>query len=91
MISALYTAIIAMVISSVVALLVLGSLRDDFAAHVAERADRATAAYEARRAAEDTDDPRAAADDAAETAITTSTEPPPAAPSGPTTGDGAER
>ena len=33
-ISALYTAIIAMVISSVVALLVLGSLRDDFAVQV---------------------------------------------------------
>lgn len=52
-ISALYTAIIAMVVSSVVALLVLGSLRDELAAHVSERADRAKAAYEARRAAED--------------------------------------
>ena len=55
-ISALYTAIIAMVVSSVVALLVLGSLRDDFAAHVSLRAERAKAAYDARRAAEDVDD-----------------------------------
>ena len=54
-VSALYTAIIAMIISSVVALLVLGSLRDEFALHVSERADRATAAYQARRAAEDVD------------------------------------
>lgn len=54
-ISALYTAIIAMVVSSVVALLVLGSLRDDLAAQVSERADKAKAAYDARRAAEDTD------------------------------------
>lgn len=52
-ISALYTAIIAMVVSSVVALLALGSLRDDLAARVSERADRAKAMYEARRAAED--------------------------------------
>lgn len=54
-VSALYTAIIAMAISSIVSLLVLGSLRDDFAAHVARRAERATAAYEARRSAEDSD------------------------------------
>ncbi len=56
-VSALYTAIIAMVVSSVVALLVLGSLRDEFAAQVAQRADRAKAAYDARRAAEDADQP----------------------------------
>ena len=54
-ISALYTAIIAMVISSVVSLFILGSLRDDLAVHVSERADRAKAAFEARRAAEDVD------------------------------------
>jgi uncharacterized membrane protein len=54
-VSALYTAVIAMVVSSVVALLVLGSLRDDFAVQVSQRADRAKAAYEARRAAEDVD------------------------------------
>jgi len=54
-VSALYTAIIAMVISSVVALFVLGSLRDDFAVQVSDRADRAKAAFEARRAAEDVD------------------------------------
>ncbi len=58
-ISALYTAIIAMIVSSVVSLLVLGSLRDDFAAHVSRRADRAKAAFEARRSAEDEDDPSA--------------------------------
>ena len=56
-VSALYTAIIAMIISSVVALLVLGSLRDAFAVQVSERAERAKAAYEARRAAEDVDVP----------------------------------
>ena len=54
-VSALYTALIAMVVSSVVALLVLGSLRDDFALELAQRADRAKAAFEARRAAEDID------------------------------------
>jgi uncharacterized membrane protein len=52
-VSVLYTAIIAMVLSSVVALLVLGSLRDEFAKNVADRADRAKEAYEARRSAED--------------------------------------
>lgn len=59
-ISILYTAIIAMVVSSIVSLLVLGSLRDRFAADVSRRADRLKAAYDARRAAEDVDD----ADDA---------------------------
>jgi uncharacterized protein DUF4229 len=58
--SALYTALIAMVISSFVALLVLGSLRNEFAIQVAKRADRAVAAYEARRAAEDVADEEAA-------------------------------
>lgn len=55
-VNGLLTALVAMVISSVVALIVLGSLRDDFAAHVARRAARATAAYEARRSAEDVKD-----------------------------------
>lgn len=54
-ISILYTAIIAMVVSSIVSLLVLGSLRDSFAADVSQRADRLKAAYDARRAAEDAD------------------------------------
>ncbi|MGI8701550.1 MAG: DUF4229 domain-containing protein [Nocardioidaceae bacterium] len=54
-VSALYTAIIAMIVSSIVSLFVLGSLRDAFAVHVAERAERAKAAFEARRAAEDDD------------------------------------
>ena len=54
-ISILYTAIIAMVLSSVVALFLLGSLRDEFAAHVSGRATRAKAAYDAMRAAEDED------------------------------------
>lgn len=53
LISALYTAIIAMAISSIISLLVLGSLRDEFAVHVAQRAAKATAAFEARRRAED--------------------------------------
>ena len=46
-----------MVISSLVALLVLGSLRDRFAADVSRRADRAKAAFDAMRAAEDDDEP----------------------------------
>ncbi|MDX6307593.1 MAG: hypothetical protein QOI06_639 [Nocardioidaceae bacterium] len=56
-VSALYTAIVAMVVSSLVALLVLGRLRDRFAADVSRRADRAKAAFDAMRAAEDTDEP----------------------------------
>lgn len=52
-VSALYTAIVALIISSVASLFLLRSLRDEFAAHVARRADRAKAAYDARRAAED--------------------------------------
>jgi divalent metal cation (Fe/Co/Zn/Cd) transporter len=58
-VSALYTAIIALVVSSLVALFSLRRLRDDFAVHVAERADRAKAAYDAMRAAEDDDPPPA--------------------------------
>jgi hypothetical protein len=54
-ITALGTALIAMVISSAVALVALRGLRDDLAVEVASRADRAKAAYEARRRAEDDD------------------------------------
>ena len=52
-VSILYTAIIAMVVSSVIALFALGSLRNSLAADVSARADRAKAAYDAMRAAED--------------------------------------
>lgn len=49
----LYTAVIALVVSSIAALLTLGRLRDEFARHVERRAHRMSAAIEARRAAED--------------------------------------
>lgn len=52
-VSALYTALLAMAISSVVALIALRSLRASFAEQVALRADRAKATYAARLAAED--------------------------------------
>lgn len=52
-ISALYTALIAMVISSVIALTALRGLRDDFALLVARRAERAKAAFEASKRSED--------------------------------------
>jgi len=52
-ITALWTALIALVISSVLALIALRSLRDDLAVEVAARAERAKASYEARRKAED--------------------------------------
>lgn len=52
-VSVLYTAIIAMVVSSVIALFALGSLRNSLAVDVSARADRAVAAYEAMRSAED--------------------------------------
>jgi hypothetical protein len=54
--SALYTALIAMLISSGIALVTLRSLRADLSAQVAARAERVKAAYEARRSAEDEDD-----------------------------------
>jgi hypothetical protein len=54
-VSALYTALIAMVVSSIVALAVLRSMRGRLAEQVAMRADRAKAAYEARSRAEDDD------------------------------------
>jgi len=53
--SALYTALIAMVISSIIAFTALSGLRARFAEQVAARADRAKAAYEARLTAEDDD------------------------------------
>lgn len=56
--SALYTAIIAMVISAVVAIWVLKGLREQLAVQVEQRATRAKAAFEARRSAEDDDSPR---------------------------------
>jgi hypothetical protein len=54
--NALATALLALVMSSVLALLTLKSLRAQFAAHVAARADRAVAAFDARRRAEDVED-----------------------------------
>lgn len=53
--SALYTAIIAMVISSLVAFATLSSLRDRLAVQVEQRAHRAKVAFDARRSAEDDD------------------------------------
>lgn len=55
--SALYTAIIALVVSSVVALFALQGLRGRFAEDVSQRADRMRDAFEARRAAEDREQP----------------------------------
>ena len=54
-ISALYTALIAMLISSAIALVVLRPLRSQLSAQVSERAERVKQAYETRRAAEDDD------------------------------------
>ena len=54
-ITALGTALIAMVISSAIALVSLRGLRDDLAIAVAARAARAKAAYEDRKRAEDDD------------------------------------
>jgi hypothetical protein len=54
--NALSTALLALILSSVLALLLLKSLREQFAAHVAARADRAVAAFDAQRRAEDVDD-----------------------------------
>ncbi len=52
-VSILYTALIAMVISAVIAMLALRSLRDKLALEIAERSARTKRAFEARRAAED--------------------------------------
>ncbi len=51
--SALYTAIMAMVVSSLVAFVVLKDLRARLAGQVEQRANRAKQAYDARRSAED--------------------------------------
>jgi tetrahydromethanopterin S-methyltransferase subunit C len=56
--SALYTAIIAMVISAVVAIWVLRGMREQLAVQVEQRASRAKSAFEARRSAEDDEQPR---------------------------------
>lgn len=53
--TALGTAIIAIVISSAIALVALRSLRDDLAAEVSSRAERAKAAYDASKRTEDDD------------------------------------
>ncbi|MEP6664866.1 MAG: DUF4229 domain-containing protein [Nocardioidaceae bacterium] len=53
--SGLYTALFAMIISSLIAFAVLKSLRADLAAEVERRATRAKAAFDAKRAAEDDD------------------------------------
>jgi uncharacterized membrane protein len=54
-ISGLYTALFAMIISSLIAFAVLKSLRADLAAEVERRATRAKAAFDAKRSAEDDD------------------------------------
>lgn len=46
--SALYTALIAMLISAVISMVALRSLRGDLADHVSARAERARAAHRAR-------------------------------------------
>lgn len=51
--SGLWTALIAMLLSSGIALVALRSMRADLSAAVAERADRAKAAFDARNRAED--------------------------------------
>lgn len=53
--SGLYTAIMAMVISSLVAFVTLKTLRADLAAHVEQRASRAKTVYDAKRSSEDHD------------------------------------
>jgi uncharacterized membrane protein len=53
--SGLYTAIIALVISSLIAFVTLKGLRAQLAEQVSQRATRAKAAFEARRSAEDDD------------------------------------
>jgi hypothetical protein len=55
-ISALYTALIAMAVSSVIALVMLRSLRADLSAQIAGRAGRAKQAFDARTRAEDDPD-----------------------------------
>lgn len=52
-VSALYTALLAMVLSSVIAWVVLRSMRGQLSERIATRVDRAKAAYEERAQAED--------------------------------------
>lgn len=54
-VSILYTALIAMVISAVIAMTALRPLRDKLAAQIAERSAKAKDSFDARRAAEDSD------------------------------------
>ncbi len=54
-VSILYTALIAMVVSAVIAMLTLRSLRNRLAAQIAEQASTAKDSFEARRAAEDSE------------------------------------
>ena len=54
--TALSTALVALVVSSVIAFRVLAGMRDRFAAHVAQRAERARVAYDSRRRREDADE-----------------------------------
>jgi hypothetical protein len=53
--SALYTALFAMLISAAVSFVALRSMRAQLSAQVAQRAARVRQAYEARRSAEDDD------------------------------------
>jgi len=55
-VNALLTALLALLVSAILALTLLTSLRDRLAGEVAARADRAMAALEAHRSAEDVDD-----------------------------------
>lgn len=55
-VNALLTALLALLVSAIAALKLLAPLRDRLAGEVAARADRAMAAFEARRSAEDVDD-----------------------------------
>jgi len=52
-VTGLWTALIAMMVSSVVALVILRPLRDRLALEIAVRADRAKKAFDARQRAED--------------------------------------
>lgn len=54
-VSILYTTLIALVISSIIALFTLRSLRDKLAAEVAGRASRAQESFQARKSGEDAD------------------------------------
>ena len=62
-VSGLYTALIAMLVSSIIALTALRGLRASLAEQVAVRAEAAKAAFEARRRAEDAEAAEAAVHD----------------------------